>query len=224
MIKLEHIFKIYEVGEEKIFALNDVSLDIVEKEFIAIIGPSGSGKSTLMNILGCLDYPDKGHYFFDGIDVMNLSSDQVSWLRNNKIGFVFQNYNLISDLTAFENVELPLIYQGINGKKRKEMVFNSLDMVGLSKRVKHLPNQLSGGQQQRVAIARALITNPKIILADEPTGNLDSKSSQEIMNLLLGLNVSGKTVILITHNEDIAKLAMRRVHIRDGVILEEKTK
>ncbi len=224
MIKLEHIFKIYQLGENKVYALNDVSLHVAEHEFLSIIGPSGSGKSTLMNMLGCLDVPNSGKYILDGEDVSKKNDDELAYIRNNKIGFVFQGFNLIQKLTAIENVELPLIYLNVPAKERKERAKEALESVGLGERIHHTPTELSGGQQQRVAIARALITNPPIILADEPTGNLDSKAGKEVMQIFKELHKKGNTIILITHDSDVAKQASRMVRIQDGKIYEEARK
>lgn len=216
MILLSHIYKRYHMGDEVVSALDDVSLEVGAHDFLAIVGPSGSGKSTLMNIIGCLDIPDEGVYLLDGADVSECSDRQLGIIRNQKIGFVFQQFNLLQKLTAYENVELPLIYQGIGRSERRERTREALGRVGLSDRMKHRPNQLSGGQQQRVAIARALVTRPSLILADEPTGNLDSKSGVEIMNTLTELNQAGNAIVLITHDEGVALRAERRVRIADG--------
>jgi putative ABC transport system ATP-binding protein len=224
MIKLEHIFKIYELGDNKVFALDDVSLHVDKHEFLSIIGPSGSGKSTLMNMLGCLDVPTSGKYILDGEDVSKKSDDELAYIRNNKIGFVFQGFNLIQKLTAIENVELPLIYLNVPAKERRERAKKALESVGLGERIHHNPTELSGGQQQRVAIARALITNPPIILADEPTGNLDSKAGKEVMQIFKDLHEKGNTIILITHDSDVAKQASRVVRIQDGKIYENERK
>ncbi len=221
MIELENIKKIYSLGEEEVRALDGVSLNVMEHEFVAIVGASGSGKSTLMNIIGCLDTPDEGKYYIDGQDVTSLSERELATMRNRKIGFIFQQFNLLPKLTAYENVELPLIYQGVTAKERRERVETALERVGLIKRVHHRPNQLSGGQQQRVAVARALATRPSLILADEPTGNLDSRSSRDIMNLIHELHEQGNTIILITHDEGIARQAERQVRIMDGKIVSD---
>lgn len=221
MIILENIRKTYLMGDEEVHALDGVSLTIDEHEFVAIIGSSGSGKSTLMNIIGCLDTADEGDYFIDGQNVMDLSEKQLGKMRNLKIGFIFQQFNLIAKLDAYENVELPLIYQGMNARDRKARVLEALAKVGLSDRMHHRPNQLSGGQQQRVAVARALATKPSLILADEPTGNLDSKSSYDIMNLIRELHGQGNTIVLITHDTDIAKEAPRQVKLLDGKVVED---
>ncbi len=221
MIRLEHVFKIYEMGENKVFALDDVSLRIAPHEFVSIIGPSGSGKSTLMNMLGCLDTPTQGKYLLDGMDVSQKTDDELAEIRNSKIGFVFQGFNLLPKLTAIENVELPLIYSNVSAKERHERALESLRKVGLAERANHKPTELSGGQQQRVAIARALITNPPIILGDEPTGNLDSKSGKEVMEIFKDLNKNGNTIILITHDSGVAAQAKRVIRIQDGKLYEE---
>lgn len=219
MITLKNIRKTYLVGNEEVYALDGVSLNINEHEFVAVIGSSGSGKSTLMNIIGCLDVADEGEYFIDGQNINELSEKQLGKMRNHKIGFIFQQFNLIAKLDAYENVELPLIYQGVGAKERKERVIQALEKVGLADRMHHRPNQLSGGQQQRVAVARALVTRPTLILADEPTGNLDSKSSQDIMKLIHELHEQGNTIVLITHDNEIANEAPRRVRILDGKVI-----
>ncbi|WP_174221077.1 ABC transporter ATP-binding protein [Tepidanaerobacter syntrophicus] len=221
MIQLEDIYKIYKLGDTEVHALDGITLGIEQGEFIAIVGPSGSGKSTLMNILGCLDTPTEGSYLFEGKDMSKLSDDQLAIIRNKHIGFVFQSFNLLPKLDAVENVEVPLTYAGKKGPARRERAVKMLEIVGLGDRIHHKPKELSGGQQQRVAIARALSTDPPVILADEPTGNLDTKSGTEIMQILKELNKSGKTVILITHDINIAKQAQRNVHIQDGKIIED---
>ena len=218
MIDLQDISKVYQVGEERVRALNHVTMHIYPKEFVSIIGPSGSGKSTLMNIIGCLDTADAGIYRLDGIPIGDYSENQLARVRNQKIGFIFQNFNLISKLSAEENVELPLIYRGVRASERTRRVREALERVGLAKRAKHLPTELSGGQQQRVAIARALVTEPSLLLADEPTGNLDSRTSKEIMDILHELHEQGNTVVLITHDNDIARQAPRRPHSLDGTV------
>ncbi len=224
LIHIEHIMKIYNPGENEVRALDDVSLDIQSGEFVAIIGQSGSGKSTLMNMLGCLDTPTSGQYILSGEDVSHLSDNQLSDIRNKQIGFIFQGFNLISNLTALENVELPLIYRGMPAKERRECSLEALKIVGLEHRVHHKPSEMSGGQQQRVAIARAIAAKPPVILADEPTGNLDSGSTKEIMKILHELHDSGRTVILITHDDQIAANAKRVVRIMDGKIESDFTK
>ena len=221
MITLEGITKVYLAGEVEVAALKGISLHIPEGEFVAIMGPSGSGKSTLMNLIGCLDQPSSGRYILDGYDVSALTDDQLAWIRNRKIGFVFQSYNLIPRASAVHNVEMPLIYAGDN-QQRRERAMAALESVGLLPRASHLPSELSGGQQQRVAVARALVTDPAILLADEPTGNLDSESSIEIMKLLRELNQQGRTIVLITHEPDIAAFAQRVVRLRDGVIVSDE--
>jgi len=221
VITLEGITKVYLAGEVEVAALKGISLHIPEGEFVAIMGPSGSGKSTLMNLIGCLDQPSSGRYVLDGYDVSALTDDQLAWIRNRKIGFVFQSYNLIPRASAVHNVEMPLIYAGDN-QQRRERAMAALESVGLLQRASHLPNELSGGQQQRVAVARALVTDPAILLADEPTGNLDSESSLEIMKLLRELNQQGRTIVLITHEPDIAAFAQRVVRLRDGVIVSDE--
>lgn len=216
MIKLEHIKKYFSMGDEEIKALDDVSLEVKKGEYLSIIGPSGSGKSTLMNILGLLDIPDDGEFLLDGVNTKDLSDSSLAKLRNKKIGFVFQNFNLLPKLTAWENVQVPLIYQGKSAKESKKIAYEYLEKVGLKGREEHLPKQLSGGQQQRVAIARALSCRPEIILADEPTGALDSKTGTEIKKLLKDLNVEGQTIVLITHDNNMALEAQRVVRISDG--------
>lgn len=223
MIDLKNIYKIYKMGENEVYALNDVSLHIEDKEFVSIIGPSGSGKSTLMNMLGCLDVPTKGTYTLDGYDVGSKTDDELAAIRNEKIGFVFQGFNLLPKLSALENVELPLIYQGVPARERRERARKALESVGLGERVDHKPTELSGGQQQRVAIARALVTNPPIILGDEPTGNLDSKAGKEVMEIFKELHKKGNTIILITHDSGVAAQAERIVRIQDGKLYEENS-
>ena len=218
LIELQDVYKIYTQGDEEIRALNGVSITINRGEFVAIVGCSGSGKSTLMNMLGCLDLPTQGKYILDGIDVLELKDKELSKIRNKQIGFIFQGFNLVSGLSAFENVELPLIYRKLPKNKRKEIAMSALEKVSLSNRVSHRPSQMSGGQQQRVAIARAIAAEPPIILADEPTGNLDKLSGGEVMRILLSLNDSGKTIILITHDENIASQAQRIIRITDGAV------
>lgn len=221
MIKLENITKTFKMGEETIKALDNINFEVEQGEFVSIIGPSGSGKSTLMNILGLLDVPDSGKYILEDIEVNNASENKLANLRNNKIGFIFQNFNLLTKLKAFENIQVPLIYKGYTNEESKKIAYSLLEKVGLKGREEHLPTQLSGGQQQRVAIARALSCNPDIILADEPTGALDSKTSVDIMNKLEDLNKQGQTIILITHDEKVAKRAKRIVKISDGKLYKE---
>lgn len=224
LIELKDVYKIYNPGENEVRALDGINLSIKKQEFVAIIGASGSGKSTLMNMLGCLDVPTEGTYILDGIDVSDMTDDEQSDVRNQEIGFIFQGFNLIPSLSAVENVELPLMYRGVSSSMRHELSTKALTMVGLEKRMDHLPAQMSGGQQQRVAIARAIAQAPPIILADEPTGNLDSVSTQEIMNILKNLHEEGRTVILITHDNDIAESAKRIIRIKDGKIIEDRRK
>ncbi|NWG27789.1 MAG: ABC transporter ATP-binding protein [Ignavibacteriaceae bacterium] len=218
MINIEHIAKIYQVGSEEVHALRDVSLKLEKNEYVAIMGPSGSGKSTLMNMLGCLDTPTSGKYEFKGISVSEMSDNQLAVIRNKEIGFVFQTFNLLSRSDALHNVELPLIYAGIGASERRGRAEQALIDVGLKDRMHHKPNELSGGQRQRVAIARALVTRPSIILADEPTGNLDSKTGEEIMYLFHEIHEKGNTIILVTHEEYIAEHAARIIRLRDGLI------
>lgn len=219
LISMRNIVKEYRVGETRLRALDNVSLDIEQGEFVAIVGQSGSGKSTLMNILGCLDVPDKGKYTLNGNDIFTEKEGSLSKIRNREIGFIFQSFNLITSLSAIENVELPLIYRGIKKNKRKHLAERALALVDLESRAKHLPGQLSGGQQQRVAIARAIASSPPLILADEPTGNLDVSSGSEIMNILSRLHSRGKTIIMITHDNTIAHRVPRRVEISDGKLV-----
>lgn len=219
LISMRNIVKEYRVGETRLRALDNVSLDIEQGEFVAIVGQSGSGKSTLMNILGCLDVPDKGKYTLNGNDIFTEREGRLSKIRNREIGFIFQSFNLITSLSAIENVELPLIYRGIKKNKRKHLAERALALVDLESRAKHLPGQLSGGQQQRVAIARAIASSPPLILADEPTGNLDVSSGSEIMNILSRLHSRGKTIIMITHDNTIAHRVPRRVEISDGKLV-----
>jgi putative ABC transport system ATP-binding protein len=220
-IELEEVAKVYRMGSIQVHALRGVSFSVAEGEFLAIMGASGSGKSTLMNIIGCLDLPTSGRYLLDGVDVSLLNDNQLAAIRNRKIGFVFQSFNLIPRSTALHNVEMPLIYAGVT-RNRRQQAMAALDAVGLADRAKHQPSELSGGQQQRVAVARALVTEPAILLADEPTGNLDSESSIEIMRLLVELNDDGRTIVLITHENDIAAFAKRVVRLKDGVVLEDR--
>ena len=221
LISLKSIYKIYNVGGEEVRALDGIDLDINENEYLAIMGPSGSGKSTLMNMVGCLDTPTSGIYEFEGEMVQVMDDSQLASIRNRKIGFVFQTFNLLPKATAQHNVEIPLVYANIRKRQRVEMASKALESVGLSDRSHHRPNELSGGQRQRVAIARALVNNPSIILADEPTGNLDSKSGHEIMNILDDLHQRGNTIILVTHEDDIAQHAHRVIRLLDGEITED---
>jgi len=223
IIRIDHLRRVFEVGSEKVHALKGISFDIREGEFVSIMGASGSGKSTLLNILGCLDRPTSGEYYIDGIAVSHRSKDELAMLRNRKIGFVFQSYNLLARTSALENVELPLLYNNtIPSRKRHELAKQALEQVGLQDRMDHKPNQLSGGQQQRVAIARALVNDPVILLADEATGNLDSRTSYEIMILFQKLNSEGKTIAFVTHEPDIAALTARTIQLRDGHIVKDE--
>ncbi len=220
MIELKNISKVYQVGDEAVWALDHANMLIRDGEFVSIVGPSGSGKSTLMNIVGCLDAADDGEYLLDDILIEDYTELELAHIRNLKIGFVFQSFNLISKLTAEENIELPLIYQNIKKSERRDRVQQALERVGLQNRARHLPTELSGGQQQRVAIARAIVTSPSLILADEPTGNLDSKTSMEIMEMFHELHEQGNTVVLITHDNAVAKQAARSINILDGKVSE----
>jgi putative ABC transport system ATP-binding protein len=217
LIRLENIHKVYDLGEIQVQALRGVSIEVREGEFVAVMGPSGSGKSTVMNILGCLDRPTRGHYYLDGVDVSGMTKTELARIRNRKLGFVFQQFNLLSRTTALENVELPTVYAGISPEERTKRAMESLTRVGLADRAGHHPSQLSGGQQQRVAIARALVNRPTILLADEPTGNLDSRTSVEIMQILQNLNdEQGLTIVMVTHEHDIAQFTKRTLEFRDG--------
>ena len=223
LIQARELHKVYKMGDIEVPALRGVDVEIYQGEFVAVMGASGSGKSTFMNILGCLDRPTKGSYSLEGQEVGSLSADEWARIRNHKLGFVFQGFNLLPRTSALENVELPMMYNGLHGKQRHQRAIETLSQVGLEARVHHMPNQLSGGQQQRVAIARALVNRPSLILADEPTGNLDSKTSAEIMELLQLLNSrDGLTVVLVTHESDIAAYARRRIHFRDGLIVADE--
>ncbi len=225
LIEVKHAIKTYATGDSSFNALNDVSLSIEQGEFVAIMGASGSGKSTFMNMLGTLDKPNSGSYHLDGIDVLSLDSESLSEIRNTKLGFVFQGFNLISRTTALENVELPMIYKGVDEATRIKKAKEALKIVGLEKREDHMPNQMSGGQQQRVAIARAIVNDAPIILADEPTGNLDTKTSIEVMNFFCELNEKhGKTIVLVTHEPDIAEFCKRIVRFKDGNIVSDEVK
>lgn len=221
LIEIRDIYKIYNPGENEVRALDGINLTVEHGEFLAIVGQSGSGKSTLMNMLGLLDIPTSGTYVLDGVDVKDMTDDELSEIRNKEIGFIFQGFNLIPSLTAVENVELPLVYRGMKKDERNKLALEALERVGLSHRLDHLPKQMSGGQQQRVAIARAVAARPPIILADEPTGNLDSHSGIEVMKILHELHEEGRTVILITHDNDIANEAQRVIRIQDGQIISD---
>jgi len=220
VIEAENLTKVYKMGQVEVHALRGLSVKIVRGEIVAVMGPSGSGKSTLMNIIGCLDRPTSGEYFLDGEQVSNMKDDQLASVRNRKVGFVFQSFNLLSRVTALANVELPMRYSGVS-HGRRDRAISALEAVGLQDRIYHRPNELSGGQQQRVAIARALVNNPAIILADEPTGNLDSKSGTEVMRILEGLHEKGHTVIIVTHDETLAKEADRIIQIKDGRVVND---
>ncbi|MFY9312309.1 MAG: ABC transporter ATP-binding protein [Tepidanaerobacteraceae bacterium] len=223
MIQVDNMTKVYKSGENEVVALKDVNLHIKKGEFVAIMGPSGSGKSTLMNILGCLDKPTSGEYYLEGKAISQLDSRQLAHIRNKKIGFVFQNFNLLPRMNALRNVEIPMIYAGVSSGDRRARAMEALKSVGLEDRWHHKPNELSGGQRQRVAIARALVNSPRIILADEPTGNLDSKSGAEIMEIFTELHRNGATIVLVTHENEIAKYAQRIVFFRDGRKVDEKS-
>ena len=224
LIEVKNVIKTYTSGEESFNALNGVSLNIENGEYVAIMGASGSGKSTFMNLLGCLDVPNSGSYFLDGIDILKQNSDTLAEIRNLKMGFVFQGFNLIPRTTALENVQLPMIYKGVPEEERIEIAKKALKMVGLEGREDHMPNQISGGQQQRVAIARAIVNNPPLIFADEPTGNLDTKMSIEIMDLFTNLNNMGKTIVMVTHEPDIAEYCKRVIKFKDGNIISDEVK
>lgn len=224
IISVNHLIKVYKMGDLEVHALRGINLDIMQSDFVAIMGKSGSGKSTFMNILGCLDIPTHGQYLLDGTDVGQMTKDQLAQLRNKKIGFVFQSFNLLSRTTALENVELPLMYVSkVSSKEMKERAMAALESVGLANRALHFPNQLSGGEQQRVAIARSLVNDPVVILADEPTGNLDTRTSIEVMGIFQELNIKGITVVIVTHEPDIASFTNRNVTFRDGKILRSVT-
>lgn len=222
MIRTELLSKHYFMGDTVVKALDEVTLHIRAHSFVSIVGPSGSGKSTLMNLLGCLDTPTSGTYTLDGVEVSTLNDNRLAEIRNQKIGFIFQGFNLVPKLTALENTELPMIYSGLPGKKRRERAIEALQRVGLADRIHHVPSELSGGQQQRVAIARALVTNPPVILADEPTGNLDSRSGHDIMEIFHELHEQGNTIVLITHDDHVAMQAQRLIRILDGQIVEDR--
>jgi putative ABC transport system ATP-binding protein len=223
VIKLEDVHKTYHTGEVDVYAVRGVSLDITPGEFVAIMGASGSGKSTMMNIIGCLDRPTEGHYFLDGVDVSHLDRDELAAIRNKKLGFVFQGFNLLSRTSALENVELPMLYnrEHLSATVQREHALHALQIVGLADRADHHPNQLSGGQQQRVAIARGLVNNPAVLLADEPTGNLDTRTSVEVMGVFQKLNNEGITIVMVTHELDIAAFTKRNIIMRDGVVVND---
>lgn len=222
MIEVSDVRKAYNIGKIDLEVLKGISLDVKEKEFLAIMGPSGSGKSTLMNIIGCLDRPTSGVYKLEGVDVTERSDDELAEIRNKRVGFVFQTFNLLPRFTTLKNVELPMIYSGIPSTEREKKAIEMLEVVGLFKRASHRPNELSGGEQQRVAIARALVNDPAMILADEPTGNLDSVSGNEIISIFEKLNKKGRTIIIVTHNRDIALHTKRIVQLRDGIIIKDE--
>ena len=222
MIKMEQINKVYRPHSNPVHALRDVSLHIEIGDFVAVMGPSGSGKSTLMNVMGCLDTPSSGSYWLGGVEVSSMNSDQLATVRNRKIGFVFQNYNLLPRMTALRNVELPMLYAGVDKEERKTRALDCIGRVGMLDRIDHRPSELSGGQCQRIAIARALVNNPDIILADEPTGNLDSVTSMEIMNIFRSLHQEHTTIVLVTHEEDIAAFARKVLHFRDGKLINDE--
>ncbi|MDN4091153.1 ABC transporter ATP-binding protein [Paenibacillus polymyxa] len=222
VIQIEGLKKVYHVGDQEIHALREVQLDIADGDFVAIMGPSGSGKSTMMNVIGCLDLPTSGQFYLDGYSILDAREDELAIIRNQKIGFVFQKFHLLPRSTALENVELPMIYAGVSAKERRLRAMDALTSVGLGDRMNNRPNELSGGQQQRVSIARALVNNPVILLADEPTGALDSKTSVEIMEIFQRLNDQGKTVVLVTHDQEVAEYAKRLIHFRDGRIEKDQ--
>lgn len=222
MIEVRDLHKTYFMGKIKVPALRGVSFSVKDGEFLAIMGPSGSGKSTLMHLMGCLDYPTAGEYWIDGKEISSISDDRLAEIRNQKIGFVFQQFNLLSRTTILQNVEIPLIYRGVSLRKRRQLAREALEKVGLGHRLTHKPNEISGGQKQRVAIARALVNNPAIILADEPTGNLDTKTGKEILEIFNDLNRQGHTIVLVTHEKEIAEYSRRIIELRDGIILKDE--
>jgi len=221
IIDVRNIVKVYQSGSEQLRVLDKVSFRVMQEDFVAILGPSGSGKSTLMHILGCLDLPTSGEYYLDGLDVLRLKENQLAEIRNKKLGFVFQKFNLLPRLTAIQNVVLPLLYRGIDEKEAMKLAEEKLSLLGLGERLNHRPNELSGGEQQRVAIARAIVGNPEVILADEPTGNLDSKSTKDVIGVFQELNGQGNTIVIITHDAEVARRANRVFHIRDGRVFDD---
>ncbi|GJM72728.1 macrolide ABC transporter ATP-binding protein [Paenibacillus macerans] len=221
VMEIKNLKKIYHVGDQEIHALRDVSLSITEGEFVAVMGPSGSGKSSMMNVMGCLDSPTSGEFYLDGYSILDARESELAYIRNEKIGFVFQKFHLLPRSTALANVELPMLYAGVPARERRERAMEALVNVGLAERMYNKPNELSGGQQQRVSIARALVTNPVILLADEPTGALDSRTSQEIMEIFQDLNDNGKTIVLVTHDIEVSEYAKRLIHFRDGQIEQD---
>ncbi|MUG21946.1 ATP-binding cassette domain-containing protein [Paenibacillus macerans] len=221
VMEIKNLKKIYHVGDQEIHALRDVSLSITEGEFVAVMGPSGSGKSSMMNVMGCLDSPTSGEFYLDGYSILDAHENELAYIRNEKIGFVFQKFHLLPRSTALANVELPMLYAGVPARERRERAMEALANVGLAERMYNKPNELSGGQQQRVSIARALVTNPVILLADEPTGALDSRTSQEIMEIFQDLNDNGKTIVLVTHDIEVSEYAKRLIHFRDGQIEQD---
>ena len=221
LIELRDVHKVYDMGDEQVRALDGVTLDIVEGDYVAVMGPSGSGKSTLMNLIGCLDTPTSGSYRLKGTEVAGMSDDELAKIRNSEIGFIFQTFNLLPRSDAVQNVELPLVYAGISRRERRARALEALEAVGLGDRVHHRPNEMSGGQRQRVAVARALVNRPSILMADEPTGNLDSKTGEEIMALMDRLHAAGKTILLVTHEDELAQHAARVIRIRDGKVVSD---
>lgn len=222
MISLKHIYKTYKQGPLEVPVLHDISMEVEDGEYVSIMGPSGSGKSTLMNIIGCLDRPTKGDYLLNGLDVLQTDEAGLALIRNQYIGFVFQHFHLLPRLTALANVELPLVYGGVRKQERRERALEALAKVGLAERVDHLPNQLSGGQKQRVAIARAIVNNPTFVLADEPTGALDSKSGEAVMNLFTQLNKEGRTIVMVTHDDEVAAYTSRQLLLKDGQVIQDR--